>query len=349
MQISAEQLAAILKGTIEGDPSVLIDRLSKIEEGEPSTISFLGNPKYEEFAYATKASILIVQQEFIPKKAIAATLIRVPDVYAALAVLMEKFGKSKENFAPSISDRAVIDDSANLGREVFVGDFVCIGSGSVLGDRCYIHPQVYVGRNVSIGKQVILYPGVRIMDDCEIGDHCIIHANAVIGSDGFGFAPQADGSFKKIPQNGNVVIEEQVEIGANVTIDRASIGSTKIRKGVKLDNLVHVAHNVEIGQNTVMAAQVGIAGSTRIGKNCQVGGQVGFAGHLEVADGTGIQAQSGLARSIKTPNQRIFGSPAINYNDFIKSFTVFKKLPEIYRTVASLGRKVKELEQGKQA
>ena len=348
MHISAEQLAAILNGAVDGDPSARIDRLSKIEEGEPGSVTFLGNPKYESYAYSTNASVLIVQQDFIPKKNITATLVRVPDVYAALAVLMEKFGTSNENFTPGISAQASIAESAQIGEEVFIGDFAYIGSDTSVGDRCFIHPQVYIGKNVRIGRRAILYPGVRIMDDCQIGDYCIIHPNAVIGSDGFGFAPQADGSFKKIPQNGNVVIEDLVEVGANATIDRASIGSTRIRKGVKLDNLIHIAHNVEIGQDTVMAAQVGVAGSTLIGRNCQVGGQVGFAGHLQIADRTGIQAQSGLARSVQTPNQKLFGSPAINYNDFIKSFTVFKKLPEMYRTLASLGRKVQELEQGRQ-
>lgn len=339
MEITAKELGKLLNGTIEGNPEVAVNRPSKIEEGGEGSISFLANPKYEQYAYSTTASILLVNQTFRPQKAIAATLIRVDDVYSSVAVLLEKFGQSA-NGTTGISKIAFIHSDAKIGENVAVGEFSVISKGAEIGAKSVIHPQVFIGEGASIGANCILYPGVRVHHHCVIGNNCILHSNTVIGTDGFGFAQQPDGSFKKIAQIGNVLIEDNVEVGANCTVDRATMGSTIIRRGVKLDNLVQVGHNVEVGENTVIAAQAGIAGSTKIGKNCMIGGQVGFAGHLKIADGTKVQAQSGIAGSIETPNTAIFGSPAINYNDYIKSYAVFKKLPELYKKLHELEQKL---------
>jgi UDP-3-O-[3-hydroxymyristoyl] glucosamine N-acyltransferase len=339
MQLSAIELAKILKGEVEGNPDVKVDRPSKIEEGGVGTISFLGNMKYEEYAYTTTASILLVSKDFTPSRPIRATLIRVPDVYAAVAFLLEQFGQQPDRQG-GISERASIHDSAQLGEGVSIGAFTSVQSGAFIGDEATIMDQVYIGKDVKLGSNVLIYPGVRILDRCEIGDNSIIHANVVIGSDGFGFAPRQDGSYKKVNHVGNVVLEQDVEIGANTTIDRATMGSTIVRQGVKLDNLVQVGHNVEIGAHTVIAAQTGIAGSTKIGKYCRIGGQVGFVGHVQIADGTQIQAQSGVAGPVREPNQALFGSPAIGYKDFIRSYAVFKKLPALYRKISQLERKL---------
>lgn len=341
MQLSARELANFLGGTVEGDPEVKVSRPSKIEEGGEGTISFLGNLKYEEYAYTTTASILLVKEDFNPRQAINATLIRVPDVYAAIATLLEQFGQ-REKAAASISERATIHPSARVGEKVHVSDYVIVEEGVQIGDNSTVMAQVYIGKNVRLGSNVLLYPGVRIMDDCEIGDHSVLHSNVVVGSDGFGFAPQEDGTYKKIAHVGNVIIERDVDIGANTTIDRGTLGATIIREGVKLDNLVQVGHNVEIGAHTVIAAQAGIAGSTKIGKHCRIGGQVGFSGHLHIADGTQIQAQSGIASSVKEPNQALFGSPAIGYKDFIRSHAVFKMLPELYKRLSRLEKQLKD-------
>lgn len=337
MQLSAKILAELLGGEIEGDPNVLVSRPSRIEEGGEGTISFLGNDKYEQYAYQTDASILLVSKTFKPKKTIRATLIRVDNVYEAIAVLLEKFGQSTE-IAGGIADSAIIDPKAKIGTGVNIGPGTVVETGVEIGDGSRIGAQVYLGTNVKIGSDVLLYPGVRILKDCEIGDRCIINPNAVIGSDGFGFAPKADGQYQKIIHVGNVVLESDVEIGANTTIDRATMGSTIIRQGVKLDNLVQIGHNVEVGAHTVIAAQSGIAGSTKIGKNCRIGGQVGIVGHITIADGTQIQAQSGIAQPVKTPGTYLFGTPAIGYKDFIRSFAIFKKLPDLYRRLNQLER-----------
>lgn len=335
MQLSAKILAKLLGGEIEGDPNVLVSKPSRIEEGGEGTISFLGNEKYEQYVYRTDASILLVSRAFRPKQPITPTLIRVENVYQAVAVLMERFGQSAEGNS-GIAESAVVDAKANIAPAVNIGPGAVIEAGAEIGSGSRIGAQVYVGANVKLGKEVVLHPGVRILKDCEIGDRCVIHPNTVIGSDGFGFAPQADGPYQKIIHVGNVVIESDVEIGANTTIDRATMGSTILRQGVKLDNLVQVGHNVEIGAHTVIAAQSGIAGSTKIGKYCRIGGQVGFVGHITIADGTQIQAQSGIARSVKTPGTYLFGTPAIGYKDFIRSFAVFKKLPDLYRRLTQL-------------
>jgi UDP-3-O-[3-hydroxymyristoyl] glucosamine N-acyltransferase len=340
MQVSAAQLAHILNGKIEGNPDVTVNRPAKIEEAENGTIAFLGNPKYESYAYTTSASILLVSETFQATQAISATLIRVPDVYASVAILLEKFAQAQQTTSVEISAKAAIHASAKIGENSAIGDFTCIEENVVIGSKSIIYPQVYLGKNVKIGTNVTLYPGVRIYQDCEIGDGCILHANVVIGSDGFGFAPTEDGSFKKVPQIGNVIIERNVEIGSNTTIDRATMGSTIIREGVKLDNLIQIAHNVEVGKNTVIASQTGIAGSTKIGENCMIGGQVGIVGHLKIADRTKIQAQSGVAASVTEPNTALYGSPAIGYSNFLRSFAVFKQLPDMMRRLIALEKKI---------
>ena len=285
MEITAKEICVLLNGTLEGQADVVVKGPSKIEEAIAGTISFIARANYEPYAYTTKASVLLVSKDFQPTQTVYATLIRVDDVYASLAKLLDHYsGMNKP--AAGVSQQAAVHASAQLGAGVSVGVFSIVEESAVVGDNCVIYPQVYIGKGVQIGNDVTLYPGVKIYHGCEIGHRNILHANVIIGSDGFGFAPQADGSFQKIPQIGNVVLEEDVEIGSNTVIDRATMGSTLIRKGVKLDNLIQIAHNVEVGENTVIAAQAGIAGSTQIGKNCQIGGQVGFVGHIKVADGT---------------------------------------------------------------
>lgn len=328
MEITVRAIAQLVNGVVVGNPELKINRPSRIEEGGEGSISFFGNDKYEAHVYKTTASALLVAKDFEPKEPLQPTLIKVEDVYAAIAILLESFGGQAE-VSQGIADQVQIDSTAQLGQDLCIGAFSSVGANSVIGDACVIHSQVFIGKRVKIGKSVTLFPGVRVLDDCEIGDHCILHSNVVVGSDGFGFAPQPDGSFKKIPQLGNVVIEERVEIGANTTIDRGSIGATIIRKGVKLDNLIQIAHNVEIGENTVIAAQTGIAGSTRIGKNCMIGGQVGFVGHIQIADGTRIQAQSGIMSSVKKTGTALFGYPAFEYRDYLKSYALFRRLPQI--------------------
>ncbi len=337
--ITALQLSQILNGTIEGNPDVKVNRPSKIEEGEVGTISFLGNLKYEHYAYTTLSSVLLVSKTFAPSAPIAATLIRVEDVYASVAILLEKFGQKVESQG-IVSSKSSVHTSAKIATNVSIGDMSVIDENVSIGENTIVFPQVYIGKNAIIGKNTTLYPGVRIYNDCVIGDNCILHANAVIGSDGFGFAPTEDGSFKKVPQIGNVLIEDNVEIGSNTTIDRATMGSTIIRKGVKLDNLIQVAHNVEIGENTVIASQTGIAGSTKIGANCMIGGQVGIVGHLKIADKTRIQAQSGIAASITEPNTAWYGSPAIPYSNYLRSYAGFKQLPDLLKRVLQLEKKM---------
>jgi UDP-3-O-[3-hydroxymyristoyl] glucosamine N-acyltransferase len=339
MEISAQQLAVLLNGTIEGDPSVKITRPGKIESGQAGEICFFGNEKYEEYAYTTNASILLVANTFKPRQAIKPTLIRVENVYASLAFLLEKFGEQSRPTAVTISERASIDPSVSLGKNVAIGDFVIIEEGATIGDGSRLYGQVFIGKNVSIGSNSIIYAGVKIYNDCKIGDRCILQSGAVIGSDGFGFAPQADGTYKKIHHAGNVILEDDVEIGANTTIDRGSIGSTMIRRGVKLDNLIQVAHNVEIGENTVIAAQTGIAGSTKIGKNGRIGGQVGFGGHLIIGDFVQIQGQSGVINN--QPNGvKLYGTPAIDFMSYMRSFAIFKKLPVMMRQITDLEKRI---------
>ncbi|HRJ14188.1 MAG TPA: UDP-3-O-(3-hydroxymyristoyl)glucosamine N-acyltransferase [Saprospiraceae bacterium] len=343
MQLSAKELAALLEGSIEGNPDVLVNRPGKIEEGQAGEITFLGNDKYEPFIYTTQASVVLVNKDFSPRQAIQATLIRVENVYAALAFLLDKFGAqtAARTAGEGISPQASIHPEAQIGQGVSIGPFAVVEAGASIGDGAKIGAQVFVGQGAAVGEESVLYPGVRILHDCRVGARCILHANAVVGSDGFGFAPQPDGTYKKIAQIGNVVIEDDVEIGAGTTIDRASLGSTILRKGVKLDNLIQVAHNVEIGENTVIAAQVGIAGSTKIGRNCRIAGQVGFIGHVTIADNTSIQAQSGVAQNVTESGTIICGYPAFAYRDYIRSHAVFKRLPELDKKIKQIEDKLK--------
>ncbi len=345
MEIPAKILAQILNGTIEGDPNVTVNRPSKIEEGGPGSISFLGNPRYEQYAYTTTASILLVGKDFVPKSPIKATLIRVEDVYTSVALLMAKFGEqaAQAQVPSGISKLASIHPSAKLGENVSIGAFCVVEEGVEIGDNACLHAQVFVGKNVRIGANTTLFPGVKVLFDCEIGQNCTFHPGVIIGGDGFGFAPQADGSYQKIPQLGKVIIEDEVDIGANSCVDRASIGATILRRGVKIDNLCQIAHNVEIGENTVIAAVSGIAGSTKIGKNCLIGGQVGIAGHLNIADGTKIQALSGVGSNVKTPDQAIGGYPAFAYSEFIRAHMVFKNLPELQQKLLMMEKELEEL------
>jgi UDP-3-O-[3-hydroxymyristoyl] glucosamine N-acyltransferase len=335
MEVTAQQLADILGGKIEGDPSVKVSRPGKIETGTEGDICFLGNDRYEEYAYTTSASILLVSNTFVARRAIKPTLIRVENVYNALAFLLDKFGEQTK-VTPTVSKLSSIHPSVKLGQNVTIGDFVVVEEGAEIGDEVVLMAQVFVGKNAKIGDFTLLYPGVKIYRETQIGAHCVFHAGVVIGSDGFGFVPQADGRYKKITHTGNVVIEDEVELGSNTVIDRATIGSTIVRRGVKLDNLIQVAHNVEIGENTVIAALTGIGGSTKIGKNVRVGGQTGFAGHLRIGDNVQIQGQSGISNH-QADGAKLYGTPAFDYHSYLRSFSIFKKLP-------ALAKKVQELE-----
>ena len=331
MNFTAGQIADQINGTIVGDRDVDIFNISKIEEGTKGSLTFLANPKYTEFIYSTNASAAIVAEDFEPTEKINTTLIKVKDPYSSFTTILELFNKeiSKKK---GISEFTVIDKSAMISDSSFVGSFTTIGKNSKISDNCIIENQVFIGNNVEIGSGTKVFPGVKILDDTKIGKNCIIHSSCSIGSDGFGFAPNDDGSYKKIPQTGNVIIGDNVEIGSNSTIDRATLGSTIIHKGVKLDNQIQIAHNVEIGENTAIAAQSGIAGSTKIGRNCMIGGQVGIIGHLKIGDNVKIQAQAGVTSDIKS-DSRVTGTPAISYMNYNKSYIHFKNLPEIVKKI----------------
>ncbi|OJV38081.1 MAG: UDP-3-O-(3-hydroxymyristoyl)glucosamine N-acyltransferase [Bacteroidia bacterium 43-41] len=340
MTFTAQQIADFLKGEIVGNPAVEVDNFAKIEEGKPRTIAFLSNPKYTHYIYETKADIVLVNHDFIPEKAISATLIKVPDAYAALASLLDMVNSITPP-KTGIEEMSFVSPTATLGDNVYVGAFAYIGEKVQVGNNVKIHPQTYIGEHVKIGNNVILYAGVKIYHGCEIGDNCILHSGAVIGADGFGFSKQ-EGTYHKIQQMGNVVLENDVEVGANTTIDRAVMGSTIIRRGVKLDNLIQVAHNCEIGENTVMAAQVGIAGSAKIGESCVFGGQVGIGGHITIGSRTQIGAQSGIISN--TPeDSELMGSPAYPIKNYFKSSIIIPKLPDLYRQINALEREINEL------
>lgn len=340
MVFTAQQIADFLKGEIIGNPNAEVENFAKIEEGQPRTLTFLANPKYTHYIYETKADIVLVNNDFVPTKEILATLIKVPDAYAALASLLELVN----SLTPSkkgIAEMSDISSSAKLGKDIYVGAFTHIGEKTEIGDNVKIYPQTYIGDNVKIGNNVVIYPGVKIYHSCVIGDNCILHAGAVIGSDGFGFSQQ-DGVYRKIQQMGNVVIENDVEVGANSTIDRAVMGSTIIRQGVKLDNLIQIAHNCDIGKNTVMAAQVGIAGSTKIGENVVLGGQVGIGGHITIGNKSQIGAQSGIISN--TPeDSELMGSPAYQIKNYFKSNIIIPKLPDMYRQLGALEKEIRDL------
>lgn len=345
LAFNAEQVALMIQGKVEGDATIEVTQFGKIEEAKQGEISFLANPKYEEFLYTTKASIVIINDSLVLKEKIGATLIRVPDAYAAFATLLTKYQELKAATMVGIQTPSFIAGSAKLGTQHFVGAFATISENVIVGDNVKIYPNVFIGEQVKIGNNVVLNPGVVIYHNCVIGNNVTIHAGSIIGSDGFGFAPKADGSFQKVPQLGNVVIEDDVEIGSNTTIDRATIGSTIIRKGVKLDNLIQIAHNAEVGNNTVIAAQSGISGSTKIGKNVMVGGQVGFAGHISVADGTKLAAQSGVTKSIKEMNQTLTGHPAADQKTALRAQVYVKNLPDLEKRVKELEILVQQLSQ----
>jgi UDP-3-O-[3-hydroxymyristoyl] glucosamine N-acyltransferase len=334
MKFTAIQISEALNGEVVGDPTTEVHTLSKIEEGSIGALTFLANPKYTPHIYTTKASIVIVNNDFIPKKKLELTLVKVENAYSAFTKLLEYYNLSI-NYKVGVESPLFISDSASYGEDVYIGAFSHIGENVVIGDNVKIYPNTFIGDNVTIGSNTTLFSGVKIYFDCIIGANCYINSGAVIGADGFGFSPDENGVYKKIPQIGNVILEDNVDVGASTTIDRATLGSTVIKKGVKLDNQVQVAHNVVIGENTVIAALSGIAGSTKIGSNCQIGGQVGIAGHISIGDNVKIVGQSGVTKSIKA-NQTINGTPAFNNSDFNKSYVHFKNLPEIIKNFHSL-------------
>ncbi len=343
LEFSAQQIAMMIQGEVEGDASVTVHNFGKIEEATAGQISFLANPKYEAFLYTTAASIIIIGAQQQLKEKIKATLIRVPDAYAAFATLLTKYQELKAQQLVGIQTPSFIAPSARIGANHFIAAFAYINEGATLGDHVKIFPNVVIGENVTIGNHVTIHPGVVIYADCIIGNHVTIHSGTIIGSDGFGFAPKEDGSYQKVPQLGNVIIEDDVEIGANTTIDRATIGSTIIRKGVKLDNQIQVAHNVEIGANSVIAAQAGVSGSTKIGKNVMVGGQAGFAGHIAIADGIKIAGRTGVTKSFMTANMTLTGYPAAEQKQSLRSQVYVKNLPELEKRVQELEILVQQL------
>ncbi len=343
MQFSAVQIAIMINGKVEGNADITVASFGKIEDAENGQLAFLANPKYEEHLYSTGASIIIVNESQELKQPISATLIRVADPYTAFATLLDKYQQIQTQQLSGIQQPVYIDVTAKIGQAVFIGAFSYIGENAIIADGAKIFPNVYIGNKAIVGENSIIHPGVKIYHDCVIGKNVVIHSGTVIGGDGFGFAPQADGTFKKVPQIGNVIIEDDVEIGSNTTIDRGTMGSTLIKAGAKLDNLLQIAHNVEIGNNSVIAAQAGISGSTKVGNNVMIGGQVGIVGHLVIADGTKINAQSGVSKSIKTPNTAVTGSPAFDYTASLRSQAIARKLPELEKRIKELEEMMKEI------
>ncbi len=338
MKFTATQIAGILEGDIIGNPEAEVSKLSKIEEGTEGSLTFLANPKYTQYIYSTRASITIVNKDFTVEEELTTTLIKVEDAYKSFSKLLEYYNKVKMNKV-GIEQPTFISDSATYGEELYFGAFSYMGDNVKIGNYVKVYPNAYIGDNVTIGNNVIIFAGAKIYSESVIGDNCVIHSGAIVGADGFGFAPNEKGEYQKVPQTGNVILEANVDIGAGTTIDRATLGSTVIRKGVKLDNQIQIAHNVEIGENTVIAAQTGIAGSTKIGKNCMIGGQVGIVGHITIGDNVRIQAQSGIGRNVKE-GETLQGSPALNYGDYNKSYVYFKNLPKLAKTVNQIEKKI---------
>lgn len=337
MKFTATQIAGILDGEVHGNPEIAVHKLSKIEEGETGSLTFLANPKYTHFIYTTQASITIVNKDFEPEQAIETTLIKVEDAYTSFSKLLEYYNQVKNNKV-GVEQPSFIAESASYGEELYVGAFAYVGENVKLGANVKIYPNAFVGDNVVIGDNTSIFSGAKIQSDCIIGSNCVIHSGAIIGADGFGFTPNEKGEYNKVPQTGNVVLEDNVDVGAGTTIDRATLGSTILRKGVKLDNQIQIAHNVEIGEHTAIAAQTGIAGSTKIGKHCLIGGQVGIVGHITIGDRVKIQAQSGIGRNVKD-DEVLQGSPALNYGDYNKSYVHFKNLPKIVNKISELEKK----------
>ena len=346
MEFKATDIAVFLNGEVVGDGDVKISNVSKIEAGRPGTLAFLANQRYENYIYSTAASVVLVNKNFEPREPIQATLIKVDDAYQAFASLLELYLQEKTNQKKGIEQPCFVDKSAEVGENIYLGAFAYVGRNSKIGNNVKIHPQVHIGENVLVGDNCILYAGVKIYDDTVIGNNCIIHSGAVIGSDGFGFAPQQDGTYKKIPQIGNVVLEDNVEIGANTTIDCGTLDSTIIRKGVKIDNLVQIGHNCEVGENTVIAAQTGLAGTTKVGKHCRFGGQVGIAGHLTIGNNVQLGAQAGISGDVKD-NEILLLSPAFDHKEAIRAAIAFKKLPELGREVRQLQKEIKSIKENK--
>ncbi len=338
MKFTAAQIAGILEGTVEGNPEVQVSKLAKIEEGTSGSLTFLANPKYTSYLYTTKASIAIVNTDFELENEIDTTLIRVEDAYKSFSKLLEYYNQVKLNKS-GIEQPSFVSESASYGEGLYLGAFSYLGDNVEIGQNVKIYPNVYIGDNVKIGDNCVLFSGSKVYSDCVIGDTVYIHSGAIVGADGFGFTPNEKGEYSKVPQTGNVIIEDYVDIGAGTTIDRATLGSTVIREGVKLDNQIQIAHNVEIGAHTAIAAQTGIAGSTKIGKHCLIGGQVGIVGHITIGDRVRIQAQSGIGRNVKD-DEVLQGSPALNYGDYNKSYVLFKNLPKIIQTVNQLEKKI---------
>lgn len=337
MKFTAQQIAGILEGDVVGNPEAEVSKLSKIEEGTEGSLTFLANPKYTSHIYSTKATVAIVNKSFEPENAIDTTLIKVDDAYKAFSKLLEYYNQIKNNKV-GIEEPHFKSDTVSYGENIYIGAFSYLGENVTLGDNVKIFPNVYVGDNVTIGDNTVVFAGAKIYSECVIGNNCVINSGVIIGADGFGFTPNEAGEYKKVPQIGNVILEDFVDIGAATTIDRATLGSTVIRRGVKLDNQIQIAHNVEIGKNTVIAAQTGIAGSTKIGENCQIGGQVGIVGHITIGNNVKIQAQSGIGRNVKD-NEVLQGSPALPYSDYNKSYVHFKNLPKIVKNINDLQKK----------
>ena len=334
MRFTASQIAGILEGEIDGNPDIAVHKLSKIEEGVEGSLTFLANPKYTAFIYSTKASITIVNKDFHPEQAISTTLIKVEDAYKSFSKLLEYYNQVKNN-KQGIEKPVHVSESAVIGEGAYIGAFSYIGDNVVIGNNVKIYPNVFIGDNVQIGDQVTVFAGAKIYSETVIGNHCTIHSGAILGADGFGFAPNESGEYSKVPQTGNVILEDHVDIGAGTTIDRATLGSTLLRRGVKLDNQIQIAHNVEIGEHTAIAAQTGVAGSTKIGKNCLIGGQVGIVGHITIGDRVKIQAQSGIGRNVKD-DEVLQGSPALPYGDYNKSYVHFKNLPKLVKRLLAI-------------
>jgi UDP-3-O-[3-hydroxymyristoyl] glucosamine N-acyltransferase len=335
MKFTATQIAMLINGVVEGNPDASVDSFGKIEEAKAGQLSFLANPKYEEYFYTTAASVIIINESFQPKQKTNATLIKVKDAYSAFAILLNTYQEMMQKQLTGIQQPSYIAESAKVGDGVFIGAFAYLSNNVTVGKNTKIYPNVYLGDNVQIGENCNIHPGVKIYQHCKIGNNVIIHAGTIIGSDGFGFAPQADGSFIKVPQIGNVVIEDQVEIGANTTIDRATIGSTIIRKGAKLDNLIQIAHNVEVGNSSVIAAQTGVSGSTKIGKGVMIGGQAGIVGHITIGDGAKVNAQSGVSKTLAS-GKAVTGTPATDFTQALRAQALLKKLPELEKRIKEL-------------